>query len=193
MPRLTTAAIAMFVVGFLFGTQGTAPGRAQEAESPLNYSAGVVDDRLGTGAFPEIPGHEIVLRRITIEPDGRLSTRAYPGAMVIHTESGSWTYIHVAGTARLTRGYVPAVAAPVPGPLIANSALGYGPVQTGPEITQDLRLGTEVELSAGTVLLVEDAAATFINRGNDPAVLLIAEVACLSECNGTVVIESQAP
>jgi hypothetical protein len=181
MLRLVMTAIVVLSAGVLFRADRPAPGLAEEAAATVGYSLGVVDEHLGAGSLPAFPGHELVLRRVTIEPQGRLTAHTHPGSLVISVESGSWAYTPLAGTAWLTQRDAPGLAGTIPAPLIANSALSYDPGPTASGITRELQHGTEVVLSAGAVLILQDPEARFVNHGDEPVVLLVAGMSPIGE------------
>jgi hypothetical protein len=98
---------------------------------------------------------------------GGIPPHSHPGALVILTESGSWGYIHLGGTARLTRA--------------------------GAEVTptsgEAMPVGEEVILNPGDWLFVEDPQDDIRNAGEDDVVLLIAGLTVVGEPFTTVMTD----
>jgi hypothetical protein len=133
--------------GFSAAAQDATPGTA-----PAAGPVGVSSTLLGSGEPSLVPGHELILRRVTIEPGGRLPSHTHPGAMVIYLEAGTWGYIPLQGVAQLTRAAVDGTPSP----------------------TEDMVLGTETMLQPGDVIYVEDPGDDIRNAGEDQVVLWVA-------------------
>ena len=131
---------------------------AQDA-TPAAGPVGVSATLLGSGKTTAAPGHELSLRRVTIEPGGSIPAHTHPGALVIYVESGAWGYTTLGGLAQITR----AATNGTPGP------------------TEDMPVGEEVMLAAGDWLYVEDPADDIRNTGDEPVVLLIAGLTRVGE------------
>ena len=164
--------LLLVVVVTLLGFGGTWGMRtlAQDATpgaSPAAGPVGVSAMLLGIGQPTVAPGHELSLRRVTIEPGGGIPAHTHPGALVIYLESGTWGYTTLGGVARLTRAAVAGTPSPA----------------------EDMPVGTEIVLNAGDVLFVEDPADDIRNTGDDPVVLLIAGLTRSGEPFTTVMTE----
>jgi len=120
---------------------------------------GVTAQPMGVGQPASAPGLELTLRRITIAPGGGIPAHSHPGALVIFVEAGTWGYTALGGTAQLTR-----------------AAVGGTPVPAEPMPT-----GTEVILTAGDWLFVEDPQDDIRNAGDDDVVLLVAGLTRIGE------------
>ena len=163
MRRVTvvTSVVAVVLLGLVAvgrtaysGAQGGTPA-ASPAAGPVGVSAVL----LGGGQPAAAPGYELTLRRITIAPGGGIPAHTHPGALVIYLESGTWGYTALGGTARLTRA----------------AAAGT------PAAAEDLPIGTEVILTAGDVLYVEEPGDAIRNAGDEDVVLLIAGLTRVGE------------
>ena len=151
---LVLCVVMLFATTALWGTRVT----AQDA-TPAAGPVGVGVALLGSGETAIAPGHELSLRRLTIEPGGGIPDHTHPGALVIYLESGTWGYTTLGGVARLTR----AATNGTPGP------------------TEDMPVGEEVILNAGDWLYVEDPADAIRNTGDEPVVLWIAGLTRVGE------------
>ena len=136
-------------------------GLAAQDASPTSSQAavGVTAQPMGVGQPAAAPGLELSLRRITIAPGGSIPAHSHPGALVIFVEAGTWGYTSLGGTIQLTRAA--AVGTPAP-------------TETMPE-------GTEVILTAGDWLFVEDPQDDVRNAGEDDVVLLVAGLTHVGE------------
>jgi hypothetical protein len=146
MRRIALVLSVVMVVStiILWGTQSA----AQDA-TPAPGPVGVTVELLGSGETSIAPGHELSLRRITIEPGGGIPPHTHPGALVIYLESGTWSYTALDGTARLTRA-----------------------AQNGtPSPTEEMPIGEEVILNPGDWIYVEDPADDIRNTGEEPVVI----------------------
>jgi quercetin dioxygenase-like cupin family protein len=131
---------------------------AQEA-TPLTETVGVVGDILGAGQPTSTPEMELVLRRTTIAPGGGIPPHSHPGSIVIVVDAGTWGYTPLGGTIQLTRAAVNGTPAPA----------------------EEVPLGTEVILTKGDALFVEDPQDDIRNVGEDDVVLLIAALTPVGE------------
>ncbi len=131
---------------------------AQEA-TPAAGPVGVTAQLLGSGQPSVAPGHELSLRRITIEPGGGIPAHTHPGALVIYLESGTWGYTALDAGTQLTR----AAVAGTPGP------------------TEEMAVGEEIILNPGDWIYVEDPADDIRNAGEEPVVLWVAGLTRVGE------------
>ena len=136
----------------------------QEASPAATGATGVTSQAMGGGQPEAAPGLELTLRRITLAPGGRIPAHSHPGALVIFVEAGTWGYTALGGTAVLTRAG--AAGTPTAGTPAAGEAM---PV------------GTEVILTAGDWLFVEDPEDDVRNAGEDDVVLSIAGLTRVGE------------
>ena len=113
---------------------------------------GTTAQLMGIGQPGSAPGLELSLRRITHAPGGGVAPHSHPGALVIVVEAGTWGYTALGGTALLTRAAVAGTPTPA----------------------EEMPMGTEVILTAGDWLFVEDPQDHIRNAGEDDVVLLIA-------------------
>ena len=140
---------------------GARRGTAQDA-TPAATPTGAVGTTaqvLGSGQPASAPGLELSLRRIVHVAGGRVPAQSHPGALVIYVEAGTWGYTPLGGTIQLTRAAVDGTPAPA----------------------EDLEMGTEVLLTAGDWLFVEDPQDDVRNAGDDDVVLLIAGLTRVGE------------
>jgi len=107
---------------------------------------------LGLGQPTSAPGMELVLRRTTFAPGEGLAPHSHPGSIVIVVDTGTWGYTPLGGSVRLTR-----------------AAVGGTPTPA-----EEVPMGTEVILTAGDALFLEDPQDEIRNAGEDDVVLLIA-------------------
>ena len=142
----TGAVVAALGLGGRFGRAA-----AQDA-TPLTETVGVIGDVLGVGQPTPTPGMELVLRRTTIAPGGGIPPHSHPGSILIVVDSGTWGYTPLGGSTQLTRAAVDGTPTPA----------------------EAVTIGTEVVLTAGDALFVEDPQDEIRNAGEDDVVLLIA-------------------
>jgi hypothetical protein len=166
MRRISLTLTAAMLVGVMLIWGGR--GLAQDA-TPAAGPVGVSATLLGSGETTIAPGHELSLRRITIEPGGGIPAHTHPGALVIYLESGTWGYTALGGTARLTRAAVDGT----PGP------------------TEEMPVGEEVILTPGDWLYVEDPADDIRNAGDEPVVLWVAGLTRVGEPFTTIMTEME--
>ena len=135
--------------------------RAAQESTPAITSGGegVTAELMGAGQPSTTPGMELTLRRVVLAPGGGLAPHSHPGALVIYVESGTWGHTALGGTAQLTRAAVDGT--PIP--------------------AEEVEIGTEVILTAGDVLFVEDPQDHVRNAGEDDVVLLIAGLTLVGE------------
>ena len=133
-------------------------GAAQEA-TPSPDPGGVFGEILGAGLPTSTPGMELVLRRTTIAPGGGIPPHSHPGAIVLVVDSGTWGYTPLGGTIRLTRAAVDGTPTPA----------------------EEVPIGTEVILTKGDALFVEDPQDEIRNAGDDDVVLLVASLRPVGE------------
>lgn len=125
---------------------------AQDATPAPTGAVGVTIQMLGLGPTTAAPGLELTLRRTVLAPGGRLPDHTHPGALVIYVESGSFGYTALGGTAEMTRAAVDGTMTPA----------------------ESMPMGTEVILTAGDWIYVEDPRDDIRNAGEDDVVLLVA-------------------
>ncbi|MBA2521134.1 MAG: hypothetical protein H0V24_15840 [Chloroflexia bacterium] len=159
-------AVVMFVGAVaLWGTRGA----AQDA-TPAAGPVGVTVSLLGSGETTVAPGHELSLRRITIEPGGGIPAHTHPGALVIYLESGTWGYTALGGATLLTRA-----------------------AQNGtPSPTEEMPIGEEVILNPGDWIYVEDPGDDIRNAGEEPVVIWSAGLTRVGEPFTTITTGMQA-
>ena len=147
--RALVASILVLALGLMVGPSFL---DARQATPAAGGAVGVTAELLGTGQPAAAPGHDLALRRITIEPGGSLAAHTHPGALVIVVEAGAFAYTALGGSGEIHR----AATGGTPGP------------------TETVPIGTEVILNPGDWLFVEDPADAVRNGGDDPVVLLVA-------------------
>lgn len=136
-----------------------APATAQDTTPAPTGPVGVTVQVLGTGLPTASPGLALTLRRLTIAPGGYLPVHSHPGALVIFVEAGTWGYTVLGGVAQLTR-----------------AAVGGTPTPT-----EEMPAGTEVILTAGDWIYIEDPQDEFRNAGEEDVVLISANLAKAGE------------
>jgi len=141
---------------------------AQDA-TPAAGPVGVTASLLGRGEPSDAPGHELSLRRITIEPGGGIPAHTHPGALVIYLESGTWGYTALDAGTQLTRAAVNGT----PGP------------------TEEMAVGEEITLNSGDWIYVEDPADDIRNAGDEPVVLWVAGLTRVGEPFTTIMTEME--
>jgi len=124
---------------------------AQDA-TPLTEPVGIEGVYLGAGQPTSASGMELVLRRTTIAPGGGLPPHSHPGPIVLVVDAGTFSYTPLGGTTQLTRVAGDGTPAPV----------------------EEVSIGTEVILTKGDALFLEDPQDTIRNVGEDEVVLLLA-------------------
>jgi len=157
--RTTLVGLGAGGVGLFLAARSLSLAGAQDATPAPMGAVGVTIQLLGGGQPTSAPGLELTLRRTTIAPGGRLPAHSHPGAHVIVVEAGTWGYTPLGGTAQLTRAG--ATGTPTPG--------------------ETLPFGTEVMLTAGDWLFVEEPQDDIRNAGEDDVVLLVAALATIGE------------
>ncbi len=154
--RLDSAGLAALLLG---GSTHLRQIAAQEATPATPTGAiGTTAQVMGSGQPAAAPELELSLRRITHAPGGRVPSHSHPGALMIFVETGTWGYTSLGGSAQLTRA-------------------GAGT----PTPAEALPIGTEVLLTAGDWLFVEDPQDDVRNAGDDDVVLLIAGLTRVGE------------
>ncbi len=136
-----------------------APAAAQDTTPAPTGPVGVTVQVLGTGLPTAAPGLALTLRRLTIAPGGHLPAHSHPGALVIFVEAGTWGYTVLGGVAQLTR-----------------AAVGGTPTPA-----EEMPVGTEVILTAGDWIYIEDPQDEFRNAGEEDVVLVSANLAQIGE------------
>ncbi len=131
---------------------------AQEATPPPDPEK-VVGELLGAGQPTATPGMELILRRTTIAPGGGIPPHSHPGSIILVVDSGTWGYTPLGGTIQLTRAAVNGTPTPA----------------------EAVPMGTEVILTKGDALFVEDPQDDIRNAGDDDVVLLIAGLTPVGE------------
>jgi quercetin dioxygenase-like cupin family protein len=127
--------------------RGTA-AHGQDAD-PL---AGATIEQLSAGMPALVPGHALVLLRVTMEPGTILAAHSHPGPVALHVEQGLFgtEFVEGAGTVQ------PAPQGGTPTPAIEVAA------------------GDDIQMPAGDALFYDGAVHTMRNDGDEPVVLLIA-------------------
>lgn len=134
-----------------------------------------------TAASQTAPFRQVGLRRLVIEGESSLPLRADSGGgFIVYTEAGSWTFMLAEGASRVNRITAANDMSNLPGPLIANSALGYGSLFETASATDDLAIGSEVTLTAGDVLWVDGWGEASLNGDATSASLVIVEIVATS-------------
>ena len=141
---------------------------AQDA-TPAAGPVGVTATLLGSGQPAVAPGHELSLRRVTLEPGGSIPAHTHPGALVIYLESGTWGYTALDEGTQLTR----AATNGTPGP------------------SEEMAVGEEIILNAGDWIFVEDPADDIRNAGDEPVVLLVAGLTRVGEPFTTITTDME--
>lgn len=133
-----------------------------------------------SAASQTLPSGQVGLRRLIIESERSLPLRADSGGFLVYTEAGSWTFTLAEGVSRVNRITVANDISNLPGPLIANSALGYGSLFETASATDDLDIGNQVTLTAGDVLWVDGWGEASVNGEATSASLVIVEIGIAS-------------
>ncbi len=149
--RLGGGSLAALLLAAAVGPRHLVAQETSPASTPTG-ATGTTTQPMGAGQPAAASGLELSLRRITIAPGGRIPAHSHPGALVIFVEAGSFGYTALGGTIQLTR----AAAGGTPSPAEA------------------MPIGTEVILTAGDSLFVEDPQDDIRNAGDDDVVLLVA-------------------
>jgi hypothetical protein len=102
---------------------------------------------------------ELILRRTTIAPGGGLPPHSHPGSLLLVVDAGTWGYTALGGTIQLTRAAVDGTPTPA----------------------EAVPMGTEVILTKGDALFVEDPQDEIRNAGEEDVVLLIAGLTPVGE------------
>lgn len=157
--RTTLVGLGASGLGLFLAARNPSLAGAQDATPAPMGAVGVTIQLMGGGQPISAPGLDLTLRRTTIAPGGRLPAHSHPGAHVIVVEAGTWGYTPLGGTAQLMRAG--ATEPPVPG--------------------ETLPFGTEVILTAGDWLFVEEPQDDIRNAGEDDVVLLVAALATIGE------------
>ena len=144
---------------------------AAQDPTPLTETVGVVGNILGAGQPTSTPGMELVLRRTTIAPGGGLPPHSHPGSIVLVVDAGTFSYTPLGGTTQLTR------------------AAGDGT----PAPAQEVPIGTEIILTKGDALFVEDPQDEIRNAGEDDVVLLLAALTPVGEDFQTMLGDGGTP
>jgi quercetin dioxygenase-like cupin family protein len=112
-------------------------------------------ETLGAGAPSDVPGKQILLLRVTLQPGAEFPAHIHPGALVISVQSGDFTFVVISGEADATRA-----------------------VATGtPEPAETLAAGQEEVFHAGDAIFEQAGVVhTAKNNGSTPAVVLVAGV-----------------
>ncbi len=139
-------------LGLALAARGLSAAAQEATPPPLTETVGVVGNILGAGQPTSTPGMELVLRRTTIAPGGGIPPHSHPGSIVIVVDAGTWGYTPLGGTIQLTRAAVAGTPTPA----------------------EEVPIGTEVILTKGDALFVEDPQDEIRNAGEDDVVLLIA-------------------
>jgi quercetin dioxygenase-like cupin family protein len=133
---------------------------AQMDHSMPPGSTGITPQPLGGGLPSTAPGLAMGLVRLTYEPGATLNSHTHPGASILYIESGTLTYTLIEGTATITRSPADPATPPVTEPLAAGA----------------------IELHAGDSLFEDaDVIHTANNAGDEPAVVLIANLLTAGE------------
>jgi len=144
--------LALLLSGSVAG--GRLAAVAQEGTPAAEPIVGVTAGLLGAGQPDAAPGHELAMRRLVFEPGGSIADHHHPGALVLYVETGALTYAVVEGVAEVQR-----------------------PGQDGnPGPTEQLRPGEETVLDAGSSLFEQDVVHSARNAGDEPLVLLLANL-----------------
>lgn len=157
--RAAVAGLGAGSLSLVMAARGFGRAEAQDATPAPTGAVGVTAELLGSGQPGSAPGLELSLRRTTIAPGGRLPAHSHPGAIVIFVEAGTWGYTALGGTAQLTRAAVDGTPTPA----------------------EAMPTGTEVVLTAGDWLFVEDPQDDIRNVGEDDVVLLVTGLAPIGE------------
>ena len=144
--------------------------RAAQDASPTG-PVGVTGELLGVGQPTTTPGMELSLRRITFAPGGLLPPHSHPGALIVYVESGTWGHTALGGTAQLMR-----------------ATAGGTPVAA-----EEVEIGTEMILTAGDALYVEDPQDDVRNAGEDDVVVWVAGLTRIGEPFTTLMDDMGTP
>ena len=138
-------------------------------------AVGITPEPLGSGQPTVAPGYALGLVRLTYAPDATLNAHTHPGASILYIESGALTYTLTQGTATVTRAS--------DNPATPGAAPATEPLSPG-----------EVVLEAGDALFEDaDVVHTARNAGDEPAVVLIANLLEADEPVSTFLEATPAP
>ena len=154
-----TALAGVGALGLTLATRSLSVSAQEATPAAPAGPVGVTAQLLGSGQPTPAPGLELTLRRITIAPGGLIPAHSHPGALVIVVEAGTWGYTALGGTTQLTRAAVAGTPTPA----------------------EAMPIGTEVILTAGDWLYVEDPQDDIRNAGQDDVVLLVAGLTRVGE------------
>ncbi len=144
---------------------------AAQESTPLTEPVGIEGVDLGSGQPTSIPEMELVLRRTTIAPGGGIPPHSHPGSLLLVVDAGTFGYTPLGGTTQLTRAAVAGTPAPV----------------------EEVPIGTEVLLTKGDALFLEDPQDTIRNAGEDDVVLLLATLTPVGEDFTTLLDDEGTP
>lgn len=128
-------------------------GHAQDATP--TPATGITTEVLGQGLPSDVPGTSLWLMRITFAPGAVAASHSHPGSTVFTIESGSITFTVEEGSVTVNRA---------------------GSIAT-PAAAEEISAGTEFTLNAGDTVYYEgDAVFSEVNEGDQPAVILVANL-----------------
>lgn len=149
---------------------GMSSASAQDATPPTEPT-GSETLLLGTGPLPSVPGTELLLLRTIMEPGGAVPMHTHYGPFVLAVESGTWGYTPQTGRVVVSRS------------------------EPGTEVfspPEEVPLDTEVVLTAGDFIYVENASQDWMrNAGEDDVVFYIAALNPAGEDFGILLSEME--
>lgn len=113
---------------------------------------GVTIESLGSITPDNLPGHSLVLLRLTLEPGAQIAAHGHPGAVALFVESGIFGTEFTRGSGQITRA----------------SEGSMEPVVEQVSSEAEVLLHARDSLAYG-----HDAAHTMRNAGDEPLVLLV--------------------
>ncbi|HEV2127671.1 MAG TPA: cupin domain-containing protein [Thermomicrobiales bacterium] len=148
-----TFTLVLMALGLLGSS--SAAGHSQPGDATPTPATGITTEVLGQGQPSDVPGMMLWLLRITFEPGAVAASHSHPGSSVFTIQSGSITFMLEEGTVTLHRA---------------------GTIAT-PAAAEEISAGTEFTLNAGdTVFYESDAVFSEVNEGDEPAVILVANL-----------------
>ena len=149
---LIVVVLLALLAAALLGSAGVA-GRSQTGDA--TPATGITTEVLGQGLPSDVPGTSLWLMRITFEPGAVAASHSHPGSTVFAIESGSITFMVEQGSVTVNRA---------------------GSIAT-PAAAEEMSVGTEFTLNAGDTVFYEgDAVFSEVNEGDEPVVIMVANV-----------------
>jgi hypothetical protein len=162
------AVVATGGIGIALATLGRSSALAQDA-SPATAPGptGVTMEAMGNGLPAASPNLELTLRTTIIAPGGRMPNHTHPGAIILYIEAGSFGYTLLDGTMNFARATTDGT----------------------PPVVEEGEIGTEVILTAGDWMFMDEDQDDSRNAGDDDVVLIVAALTVVGEPFSTFLAE----